>query len=204
VHKECWVFYEAEYENLRTLPGNESLNDLPATVNDAANAKNIAKAMGIEDKNIKLFNKSTVKSIQSTFREAMRVFMNHGQGDKRSFLMVYCAGHGVCDQMQYFVVDDIDHNLVPIEDKLRSLARGANVNVLAFYDICRSDKERFPNLKRGLDEIPSFAENYEYMHICTHPLQTVDAKSRLAELTIKQLGKKSRDENGLINIPAAF
>ena len=32
VHKECWVFYEPEYEILRTMEGNECLADLPATI----------------------------------------------------------------------------------------------------------------------------------------------------------------------------
>jgi len=199
------VFYEPEYEIVRTMEGNECLADLPATIQDAANAKNIAMRMGVPEQNIKLFTKQTVKSIQQVFRDAMRNFLNNAQGGKRTFLMVYVAGHGVCDQMQYFVINDAEHNLIPMEDKLRSLSRGADTSVLVFYDICRSDKSRFPNLKRGVEEGSSFAENYEYMHICTHPLQTVDAKSKLAELTIKQLGRKAMDDpNNLITIPSAF
>ena len=43
------------------------------------------------------------------------------------------------------------------------------------------------------------------MHICTHPKQTVDAESKLAELTIKQLTEKSdEDSNSLITIPNCF
>ena len=38
----------------------------------------------------------------------MRNFLNNAQGGKRTFLMVYVAGHGVCDQMQYFVVNDAE------------------------------------------------------------------------------------------------
>ena len=112
--------------------------------------------------------------------------------------------------MQYFVLNDADHNLFNIEEKLRTLAKGTDTNVLAFYDICRSDKSKFPELKRGLEagqsaEGGEFAEQYQYMHICTHPLQTVDAKSKLAELTIKQLTKMSdQDPNGLVYIPPCF
>ena len=85
------------------------------------------------------------------------------------------------------------------------MSRYADTSVLAFYDICRSDKSRFPNLKRGVEEGSSFAENYEYMHICTHPLQTADAKSKLAELTIKQLSRKARlNSNNFISIPTCF
>ena len=71
-----------------------------------------------------------------------------------------------------------------IEHKLRILSKGSNTNVLAFYDMCRSKLDSFPNLKRGggendagFDGDEEFAENYQYMHIGTHPLQTVDAKS---------------------------
>ncbi len=38
VHKECWIFYEVDYEKLRTLKGCECLGDLTATSNDALKA----------------------------------------------------------------------------------------------------------------------------------------------------------------------
>ena len=77
--------------------------------------------------------------------------------------------------MQYFVLNDAEHNLVNIEEKLRTLSKGTDTIILAFYDICRSDKSKFPNLKRGVEagggvENEGFAENYQYMHISTHPL----------------------------------
>lgn len=78
--------------------------------------------------------------------------------------------------------------------------------------MCRSKLDSFPNLKRGggendvgFDGDEEFAETYQYMHIGTHPLQTVDAKSQLAKLTIKQLTRKSgEDPNSLIFVPACF
>ena len=209
VHKECWIFFEPEYEILRSAPGNEKLGDLPATTTDAADAKRIALRMGVPEANIKHFTKMTTKSIQQVFRDGTRTFLNRAVGGKRSFLLVYVAGHGVSDQMQYYVLNDAEHNLVNVEEKLRSLAKGTDTSVLAFYDVCRSDKSKFPNLKRGVEaggaSNEGFAENYQYMHICTHPLQTVDAKSKLAELTTKQLTRKSgEDSNGLIYIPNCF
>ena len=210
VHKECWIFYEPEYEILRSAPGNEMLGDLPATSNDAVNAKRIALRMGIPEANIHQYTKMTTKAIQQVFRNGTRTFLNKSVDGKRTFLLVYVAGHGVCDQMQYFVLNDAEHNLVNIEEKLRTLSKGTDTSILTFYDICRSDKSKFPNLKRGTEAGPGgdnegFAENYQYMHICTHPLQTVDAKSKLAELTIKQLTRKSgEDSGGLIFIPNCF
>ena len=113
---------------------------------------------------------------KNIFREAQRVFSNNAVGGGRNFLLVYIAGHGVSDTMQQFVLNDAQHNLVSIEDNLRILSKGSNTNVLAFYDICRSKLESFPNLKRGggesdfrFETTEEFAENYQYMHIGTHP-----------------------------------
>ena len=63
IHKECWIFYESEYDSLRLAPGNEVLCDLPATATDAINAKRIALRMGIPEVNIKQFTKMTTKSV---------------------------------------------------------------------------------------------------------------------------------------------
>ena len=46
-HKECWIFYESEYDIIRTMEGNEVLGDLPATIEDAKNATNIALNLGV-------------------------------------------------------------------------------------------------------------------------------------------------------------
>ena len=151
--------------------------------------------------------------VNKIFRDGQRVFSNNAHEKKgRNFLLVYVAGHGVSDQMQDFVLNDAFHNLVNIEMKLRALSKGSDTNVLAFYDICRSKKSSFPSLKRGggdndagLADDDEFAESYQYMHIGTHPNQTVDAKSQLAKLTIKQLTRKSgEDPNGLVFIPGCF
>ena len=43
------------------------------------------------------------------------------------------------------------------------------------------------------------------MHFCTHPGETIDQNSKLVELTINQLTKKSKeDPNGLVEIPTFF
>ena len=87
--------------------------------------------------------------------------MNKNVDGKRSFLLVYCAGHGVCDQMQHFVLNDATENVINIEERLRFLAKNTDTNILAFYDACKSDKSSFPNLKmRGGDDLGSFGEKY--------------------------------------------
>ena len=181
------------------MKGNEALADLPHTANDAVNAKKIALRLGIPEQNIKFYTKQTEEKVKKLFADAKKRFITTNSGEKRSFLMVYVAGHGVCDQMQYFVLNNQDNNIIAIEDKLRSLAKASNTNILTFYDICRSDKSKFPNLKGGLEDVQAFADNYEYMHICTLPLQTVDAKSVLAEQTLEHLTKEAqKDANNLI------
>ena len=125
--------------------------------------------------------------------------------------MVYCAGHGVSDQQQYFVLNEVKANIVAIELKLRALSKNSNTNVLAFYDICRSDKSAFPNLKtRGGEDgdviFPEseelFAEQYEYAHVGTHPTNTVAAESMLSATVMKVLNDAEvKDPNGLVSIP---
>ena len=71
---------------------------MPVVEKDAANAKRIALGMGIPEENIKMFTRMTSKAIQKVFREGMKAFITKNLDDKRSFLLVYAAGHGVCDQ----------------------------------------------------------------------------------------------------------
>ena len=99
------MFHEADYAVCRSMAGNEALVDLHQTSNDAKNAKKIALKLGIPEQNIKFFNKQDEAGINKLFEEAKRRFISINTGDKRSFLMVYVAGHGVCDQMQYFVLN---------------------------------------------------------------------------------------------------
>ena len=88
---------------------------------------------------------------------------------------------------------------------MRIIAKTTQTSVIAFYDICRSDKETFKTLKRGTDEEKDFADNYEYMHIGTHPTATVDAKSGLAVMIQKHLTKKANaDTHSILTVPSCF
>ena len=136
-HKECWIFHESDYKIVSTLPGLEKLGDLPNTKNDAVNAKRMALRMGILEANIKDFTGMSINAIKNVFRDGLADFILKNKDGKRSFLLVYVAGHGVCDQMQNFVLNDPEHNLCNIEEKLRSLSKESDTNVLAFYDVCR-------------------------------------------------------------------
>ena len=124
--------------------------------------------------------------------------------------MCYLSGHGVSGQMQEYVLNDSTPgaNVITIEEKLRAIAKTNQTSIIAFYDICRSDKATFEGLKggkRGIDEEMDFGDNYEYMHIGTHPTATVDAKSGLAKLIIRHLTKKANDDpHNLIVVPSCF
>ena len=63
VIKECWVFHEADYADVRSMEGNEALADLPATSQDAVNAKKIALRLGIPEQNIKFFTRQSAEDI---------------------------------------------------------------------------------------------------------------------------------------------
>lgn len=101
----------------------------------------MAKKMGIEESKIKEFNGMDSKAVLAEFATAKNKFMaNMTQKNNtgKTFLFVYCAGHGLADQQQYFVLpDSTDAAAFPIENQLRILAQEAGVNVVAFYDICR-------------------------------------------------------------------
>jgi hypothetical protein len=101
IDKHCWVIHEAEYDKTRSLEGNSGLGDLPATLDDAQNAKKIARKFGVPEKNIVFLNKTTVSSFKTFTRKAVAKFTansTQGNGNGRTFLMVYVAGHGVADQ----------------------------------------------------------------------------------------------------------
>ena len=112
---------------------------------------------------------------------------------KRVFLFVYCAGHGVADQQQYFVCNSEKHNLLAIEQKLRGICKGSygQINVVAVYDICRSDLTKFKGLSRGEEHNELDGGNsVNYQSISgTDPRGTVPAASKLAVLLFKECDK---------------
>lgn len=55
VHKECWIFHQADYSKLRKLKGCEKLVDLPTTKEDSKDARKIAMGMGIKEKDIHMW-----------------------------------------------------------------------------------------------------------------------------------------------------
>ena len=52
VHKECWIFHQADYSALRKNPKMANFVDLPSTKIDAADARKIAKGLNISEQNI--------------------------------------------------------------------------------------------------------------------------------------------------------
>ena len=62
-------------------------------------------------------------------------------------MLVYVTGHGAMDTMQHFILNDPQELTINIEERLRILAANSDTNVLAFYDICRSELSKF----KGLD-----------------------------------------------------
>jgi hypothetical protein len=82
------------------LEGNESLGDLPATVQDADNAEKMALRLGVKMENVKRLTKTSVDDFKKFTKAAVGRFAansakNGGKG--KTFLFVYMAGHGVSD-----------------------------------------------------------------------------------------------------------
>ena len=84
---------------------------------------------------------------------------------------------------------------------------GSGANVIAFYDVCRSDLRSFPNLTRGDETVigDMDGDDYNYMHICTKPLSTVPAKSTMAESVLSHLTQRaSENADSLVQIPTCW
>ena len=81
------------------------------------------------------------------------------------------------------------------------------LNVLAVYDICRSDLAKFKGLSRGEEDRPLDTGNcINYQSICgTDPRGTVPAASKLAVLLFKECDKAAaQNPQSMIQIPIAW
>ena len=52
IHKECWIFHQADYSALRKNSKMANFVDLPSTQIDAVDARKIARGMNINEQNI--------------------------------------------------------------------------------------------------------------------------------------------------------
>ena len=136
---------------------------------------------------------------------------------KRTFLFVYCAGHGVADQRQYMVFNAATSgNLFSIEQTLRDicLASSNMCTVFAVYDMCKDIIGRYPELTkmaikvkkgktkgRGIGEATKLGVPYWQMS-GAESLGVVDAESCLAMEMLDRL--QSRGEDGVIEFPTEW
>lgn len=171
----------------------------------------MARKMGIAEGKIREFNGMDSKAVLAEFTKAKTTFMNNmskKDGKGKSFLFVYCAGHGLADQQQYFVLpDDTTAAAFPIENQLRGLAQEAGCNVVAFYDICREQLTNHPKLKEGIIGGSASGSNnqmFNYVHLCTGPGKLMDAASVMAVDTNKKMEDESRKKGGLLEVPGCF
>jgi len=94
--------------------------------------------LGVPEENIKTKTDQNLKDFNTYLtKELKNRLMKKATENIQSFLFVYCAGHGVADQQQYFVLNDEKRQLVTIEAKLRALANLTGANIIAVYDVCR-------------------------------------------------------------------
>lgn len=207
--KVAWIFHQSDYSKLRKAEGCGKLGDLPTTKKDKVNAYRAAKKMGIPDEEIHYWTGMSSKELGKMIRKETHRLSDYTMADKQVFLFVYCAGHGVADSQQYFVLNDASHNLFPVESKLRAMCKGSDgmFHIVAVYDICRSDLSKFKGLSRG-DDSPHLegGNGVNYVAINgTDPAGTVDAASTLAVTLFAECDEAASEHvNSLIRIPTCW
>ena len=77
--------------------------------------------------------------IKDTFIAIKREFAGFAKNGERSFLFVYCAGHGAADQQQHMILNGISGNLCNIEQNCRDVCSTTKnmTTVLSVYDMCK-------------------------------------------------------------------
>ena len=146
--KTAVIIHQKNYELLR-LHYPKLFQDLPATEQDAINARKLAHGFNIPDEEIIFIEDKPITEIKKILWDIARRFKALGLKGERTFLFVYCAGHGVADQRQYIVLNGTSGNLYPIEAELRSIVGATQkmCTVFAVYDMCKDQKERYKELK---------------------------------------------------------
>ena len=96
--KVCWILHQDDYSLLREAEGCSKLGDLPTTSEDKENATIAARKMGIPDEEIFCLHEMSMSDINKFIRRETHRFFSYCLENKRVFLFVYCAGHGVADQ----------------------------------------------------------------------------------------------------------
>ena len=71
--------------------------------------------MGIPDEEIYCFNGVAQEDLNKKWRRLCLRMSQECLNGKKMFMFVYCAGHGVADYQQYFVLNHAEHNLVSVE-----------------------------------------------------------------------------------------
>jgi len=166
--------------------------DLKQCEQDKEGAIKLARSMGIEDKNIRIFTEETtdekgIKVLSSAKQAGKSLFRVNGlkhfkpySEDEGSFLFVYCAGHGAGDRFQHFLLNATNDVAFNIENNLRVLSEACNVTVCAVYDICAVSLDAIkPKLDEGDRAVANVGKEYSYMHLGVTPGQTVPADSTM-------------------------
>ena len=137
--------------------------------------------------------------------------MNWGQGEKRTLILFYYAGHGIMKNFTNVVCNKAFGRqkkiFYPLEKQLRSLGCNRGSYVLGVFDCCRAD---FTPPSRGVgvnNQVKDDIEDEEGANrniILTFgcaPNSSVDAVSTIAEEYIRNLCADTNSE-GYINFPS--
>lgn len=127
--------------------------------------------------------------------------------DGPKFLFVYMAGHGASEDVQYFVMNNEDKVLLPIENILRENAETYDIKILAVYDMCREAAAHFrpsddeEGARGDAGKPAKVGKEYSYMSLGAAPTKTIDINSVLAQTFDEHMAKKAGENNGIIKMP---
>ena len=145
VKKKAVIIHQSDYSLTRLAAPDKNLGDLPATKNDKVNATEIARGFNIPDSDIIYIEDMPREDMEKVFEKVCRELNIYSKARQRTFLLVYAAGHGIADSVQFMVTNATSGNVFPIEDNLRSYCKGLKnyCTIFAIYDMCKSEKQGY-------------------------------------------------------------
>ena len=141
--KKAIILHQSDYSLTRLV--EKEFVDLPQTKKDALHATQIAYGFGIAEKDITFIEDMPITAIHKVFNNVKREFIELSKKNRRTFLFVYAAGHGIADQEQLMVLNGTSGNLFNQTAMSRDVCRVTKnmCTVFTVNDMCKDIRERY-------------------------------------------------------------
>ena len=96
VAKKAIIFRQADY-SLTKLVHQEFVH-LPITKNASMHATQMARGFGVLDKDITYIEDMTIEHVDKVVKRIEKSIKALAEEGKRTFLFIYCAGHGLVNK----------------------------------------------------------------------------------------------------------